>query len=48
MVVKADDNLIDRVTTHVRSGRLVIGNTPGSFSTESPMSVEVGVPCSAR
>lgn len=42
--VKADDNLIDRVTTEVQSGRLVIGNTPGSFSTKSPMSVEVTVP----
>ena len=41
VVVRADDNLIDRVTTRVQSGRLVIGNTPGSFSTESPMSVEV-------
>jgi len=44
VVVRADDNLIDRVTTHVRSGKLVIGNTPGSFSTKSPMSVEVSVP----
>ena len=44
VVVKADDNLVDRVTTEVRSGTLVIGNTPGSFSTSSPMSVEVTVP----
>ncbi len=44
VVVKADDNLIDRVTTEVKSGTLVIGNTPGSFSTKSPMSVEVTVP----
>ena len=44
VVVKADDNLLDRVTTRVQSGTLVIGNTPGSFSTKSPMSVEVGVP----
>jgi hypothetical protein len=44
VVVKADDNLIERVTTEVRSGTLVIGNTPGSFSTRSPMSVEVTVP----
>jgi len=42
--VKADDNLLDRVTTEVRSGKLVIANTPGSFTTNSPMSVEVGVP----
>jgi Putative auto-transporter adhesin, head GIN domain len=28
VVVKADDNLLNRVTTHVKSGALVIGNTP--------------------
>lgn len=44
VVVKADENLIDRVTTRVQSGKLVIGNTPGSYSTKSPMSVEVSVP----
>jgi hypothetical protein len=44
VVVKADDNLLDRVTTEVRAGTLVIGNTPGSFTTKSPMSVEIGVP----
>jgi hypothetical protein len=44
VVVKADDNLVDRVTTEVQSGTLVIANTPGSFSTRSPMSVEVSVP----
>ena len=44
VVVKADDNLVDRVTTEVKSGALVIGKTPGSFSTKSPMSVEVTVP----
>lgn len=44
VVVKADDNLLDRVTTEVRSGTLVIANTPGSFTTKSPMSVEIGVP----
>lgn len=44
VVVKADDNLLDRVTTEVQSGRLVIANTPGSFTTRSPMSVEVDVP----
>jgi hypothetical protein len=31
------------VTTEVQSGTLVIGNTSGSFSTKSPMSVEVAV-----
>ena len=44
VVVKADDNLLDRVTTDVQAGTLVIANTPGSFTTKSPMSVEVGVP----
>jgi putative autotransporter adhesin-like protein len=44
VVVRADDNLVDRVTTEVQSGNLVIANTPGSFTTKSPMSVEVSVP----
>ena len=44
VVVRADDNLLGRITTEVRSGRLVISNTPGSFETKSPMSVEVTVP----
>jgi hypothetical protein len=44
VVVTADDNLLDRVTTEVRSGTLVIANAPGSFTTKSPMSVEVDVP----
>ncbi len=44
VVVHADRNLVDRVTTEVQSGKLVIGNTPGSFSTKSPMSVKVTVP----
>jgi len=44
VVVKADDNLLDRVTTEVQSGKLVIANTPGSWTTKSPMSVEVNVP----
>ncbi len=44
VVVRADDNLLDRVTTTVQSGKLVIANTPGSFTTETPMSVEVAVP----
>jgi Putative auto-transporter adhesin, head GIN domain len=44
VVVRADDNLLDRVTTEVHSGTLVIANTPGSFTTKSPMSVEVTVP----
>ncbi len=44
VVVKADDNLLNRVTTNVKSGTLVIGNTPGSLTAKSPMSVEVNVP----
>jgi len=44
VVVKADDNLLHRVTTKVQSGTLVVGNTPGSITTKSPMSVEVTVP----
>ncbi|MGZ4405579.1 MAG: head GIN domain-containing protein [Gaiellaceae bacterium] len=43
VVVKADDNLLNRVTTDVKSGALLIGNTPGSFTARSPMSVEVNV-----
>jgi putative autotransporter adhesin-like protein len=44
VAVKADDNLVERVTTEVQSGTLVIGNTPGGFSAKSPMSVEVTAP----
>jgi hypothetical protein len=44
VVVNADDNLLDRVTTEVQSGTLVIANTPGSFTTKSPMRVEIDVP----
>ena len=44
VVVKADDNLLGRVTTKVESGTLLIGNTPGGLTTRSPMSVVVSVP----
>jgi len=44
VVVHADHNLLSRVTTQVRGGNLVIGNTPGSFTSRSPMSVDVSVP----
>jgi len=44
VVVKADDNLLDHVTTEVESGTLVIGNRPGGMTTKSPMSVEVTIP----
>jgi Putative auto-transporter adhesin, head GIN domain len=43
VVVHADSNLIRYVTTRVAAGTLVIG-TAGSFTTRSPMSVEVSVP----
>ena len=43
VVVHADSNLLRYVTTRVVSGTLVIGTT-GSFTTKSPMSVEVSVP----
>jgi Putative auto-transporter adhesin, head GIN domain len=44
VVVRADDNLIDRVTTAVQDDSLVIGNIPGSYAAKSPMSVTVSVP----
>ena len=44
VVVRADNNLINRVTTAVQDGSLVIGNVPGSYTAKSPMSVTVSVP----
>ena len=44
IVVRADDNLLDRVTTEVQSGKLVIANTPGGLEAKTPMGVEVSVP----
>ena len=44
VVVHADHKLLRRVSTVVRNGKLVIGTTPGSFSTTTPMSVDVTVP----
>jgi hypothetical protein len=44
VVVHADDNLLRYVTTTVQAGNLLIGNRSGSFSTKSPMLVEVNVP----
>ena len=44
VVVHADRNLLRRVTTRVRSGRLVIGTTPGNLAAKSPMFVTVSVP----
>lgn len=43
VVVHADSNLVRHVTTRVVAGTLVIGTT-GSFTTRSPMSVDVTVP----
>jgi hypothetical protein len=43
VVVRADDNLIDLVTTEVRDSELVIG-TNGSFTAKTPMTVDVTVP----
>jgi Putative auto-transporter adhesin, head GIN domain len=44
VVVHADRNLLERVTTRVRAGRLAIGTTPGELSVKSPMYVTVSVP----
>lgn len=43
VVVHADSNLLSYVTTKVVAGTLVIGDT-GSFTTRSPMTVDVSVP----
>lgn len=43
VAVTADDNLVDLVTTTVRSGSLFIADH-GSFTTETPMTVAVSVP----
>ena len=44
VVVHADDNLLDTITTEVKEGELVVGNTPGSYTAKSPTNVEVTVP----
>jgi putative autotransporter adhesin-like protein len=44
VVVSADDNLLDDVTTRVEGGKLVVGTAPGSFTTNVPMRVDVTVP----
>jgi hypothetical protein len=41
--VRADDNLVQRITTKVVDGALVIA-TRGSFKAVSPMAIEVTVP----
>ena len=44
VVVHADHNLLGRITTRAQAATLLIGNTAGSFTTKSPMSVDVSVP----
>jgi Putative auto-transporter adhesin, head GIN domain len=44
VIVHADKDMLDRVTTHVRSGILVVGNTRGNFSSKTPMFVVVTAP----
>jgi Putative auto-transporter adhesin, head GIN domain len=44
VVVRADDNILGRITTRVASGRLVIGNQPGRYSFKTPVLVRVVVP----
>jgi Putative auto-transporter adhesin, head GIN domain len=43
VVVHADSNLVNRVTTGVVAGTLIVGDT-GSFTTRTPMSVDITVP----
>lgn len=47
VVVHADSNLIGHITTRVAAGTLVIADT-GSYTTKSPMSVQVSVPSLAE
>ena len=44
VVVRADNNLISRITTRVQTGNLVIGNKPGSYSIKTPIRVQVTLP----
>jgi hypothetical protein len=43
VVVHADSNLIHHVTTRVVAGTLIVGTT-GSFTTRTPMNVQVSLP----
>jgi hypothetical protein len=43
VAVTGDENLVGRVTTNVRAGRLVI-DSRGTFTTKAPMHVTVSVP----
>ena len=44
VIIHADSNLLRRVTTRVRSGRLVVGTTAGNLNPKTPMFVTVSVP----
>ena len=44
VVVHADDNLLDRVTTRVSGAKLSIGNKAGGYRTRNPIRVDVVVP----
>ena len=43
VVVHADDNLLRQVTTQVHARTLIVGTT-GTFTTKTPMTVEIGMP----
>ncbi len=43
VVVRADDNLIKRITTDVQGGTLVVGEH-GNFSNNRPLNVDITVP----
>jgi putative autotransporter adhesin-like protein len=43
-VVRADDNLVHRITTRVRSGVLTVGSSGAGFTTKTPLTVMIGVP----
>jgi Putative auto-transporter adhesin, head GIN domain len=44
VIVHADDNLLERVTTHVRGGRLLLGTSAGQLRPKTPMFVVVTLP----
>jgi Putative auto-transporter adhesin, head GIN domain len=44
VVVSADNDLLNRITTRVQSHSLVIGNTPGYYSIKTPIRVQVTAP----
>ena len=42
-VVRTDDNLVDRITTRVRNGVLIVGGV-GHFATKTPLTLAIGAP----